>query len=135
MLSKPLHKTTCARVWFENRKTIQPLGFNIHFLHFTTISVIGQRFLTPKHLIIMNYKVLLLYRKLKYRLRYIFLQRTAKIGKRNGKVYRNGRLWRNQNLNLMPKKSREKKKTNSVFVSEFVFFICGGRKRSTIAPK
>lgn len=31
-----------------------------------------------------------------------------------------------QNLNLTPKKSREKKKTNSVFVSEFVFFICGG---------
>ena len=33
-----------------------------------------------------------------------------------------------QNLNLTPKKSREKKKTNSVFVSEFVFFICGGDK-------
>ncbi len=48
MLSKSLHKATRARVWIENRKTIQPLDFNIHFLHFTTIFVIGQRFLTPK---------------------------------------------------------------------------------------
>lgn len=48
MLSKSLHKATRAHVWIENRKTIQPLDFNIHFLHFTTISVIGQRFLTPK---------------------------------------------------------------------------------------
>ena len=31
-----------------------------------------------------------------------------------------------QNLNLTPKKSREKKNTNSVLLSEFVFFICGG---------
>ena len=31
-----------------------------------------------------------------------------------------------QNLNLTPKKSLEKKKANSVFISEFVFFICGG---------
>lgn len=31
-----------------------------------------------------------------------------------------------QNLNLTPKKSREKKNTNSESLSEFVFFICGG---------
>ena len=48
MLSKSLHKATRAHVWIENRKTKQPLDFNIHFLHFTTISVIGQCFLTPK---------------------------------------------------------------------------------------
>lgn len=48
MLSKSLHKATRAHVWIENRKTIRPLDFNIHFLQFTTISVICQRFLTPK---------------------------------------------------------------------------------------
>lgn len=31
-----------------------------------------------------------------------------------------------QNLNLTPKKSLEKKNTNSKLPSEFVFFICGG---------
>ena len=35
-----------------------------------------------------------------------------------------------QNLNLTPKKSLEKKKANSVFISEFVFFICGGDNRT-----
>ncbi len=29
---------------------------------------------------------------------------------------------------MTPKKSLEKKKANSVFISEFVFFICGGAK-------
>lgn len=104
MLSKPLHKTTCARVWVENRKTIQPLGFNIHFLHFTTIFVIGQRFLTPKHLIIMNYKVLLLYRKLKYRLRYIFFTKDSE----NWKTERKGLLERSLMAKSKLKSNAEK---------------------------
>ena len=35
-----------------------------------------------------------------------------------------------QNLNLTPKKSLEKKNTNSESLSEFVFFICGGGNRT-----
>lgn len=35
-------------------------------------------------------------------------------------------LFRIHRFILTPKKSLEKKKANSVFVSEFVFFICGG---------
>ena len=37
-------------------------------------------------------------------------------------------LFRIHRFILTPKKSLEKKKANSVFVSEFVFFICGGAK-------
>ena len=37
-------------------------------------------------------------------------------------------LFRIHRFILAPKKSLEKKKANSVFVSEFVFFICGGAK-------
>lgn len=48
----------------KTEKPYNLLDLTYIFLHFTTVSVIGQRFLTPKHLIIMNYIVLLLYRKL-----------------------------------------------------------------------